>query len=74
MTKEQMEACFGCEDIEEFCLALEKTFAFRFNGPAFCAISMMSDAQEQIAFCDAEGARKTLNRAKYLLEKYGSKA
>jgi len=35
--------------------------------PAELAVSMMSDAQEQIALGATEAARQTLNAAKYLL-------
>lgn len=71
--KENMLNMFGCESIEEFCSMLEKTFTFRYQGAAFCAMSMMSDAQEQMERGDTEAARKTLNRAKYVLSTYCGK-
>lgn len=50
--------------------AVAESLAFRFQGPAFYAFSMMSDAQHEIAHGMAEDARQTLNRAKWILSTY----
>lgn len=39
-------------------------------GPAMCAMSLMSDAQEEIAHGMTEQARQTLNRAKWVVSTY----
>ena len=39
-------------------------------GPAMCAMSLMSDAQEEIAHGMPEQARQTLNRAKWVVSTY----
>lgn len=71
MTKEAMLEMFGCEDIVAFADAVKRTFGFKHHGVSFCVMSMLSDAQEEMAHGDCEAARKTLNRAKYLLSELG---
>lgn len=39
-------------------------------GPAMCAMSLMSDAQEEVSHGMAEQARQTINRAKWVLSTY----
>ena len=43
------------------------SITYKFSGANMVVAGLMSDAQEQMAFGDTEGARKTLNRAKGLL-------
>ena len=50
--------------------AVESSSTFKFSGPAMVAASWMSDAQEEIAHGMSESARKTLNRAKFVLFEY----
>ena len=65
---------FGClaEDIDA---AVTGTITYRVDGNLTearleVAESMLSDAQEAMHFGDAEGARQTINRVKYLLRHY----
>jgi hypothetical protein len=55
--------------------AVESSPSFRFSGPAMVVASMMSDAQEMVAYGhpDAntlEDQRQLLNRAKFVLMTY----
>lgn len=55
--------------------AVESGITFKFTGPAMVVASMMSDAQEIIAFSGndemaREDARQLLNRAKWVLATY----
>ena len=62
---------FGCTEAQ-MRDAVEDSLTFRFQGPAFMAASLMSDAQEELNF-DIEAARQTLNRAKWILFTYCEK-
>jgi hypothetical protein len=46
------------------------SMTMKFAGPAMCVMSLMSDAQEEVAHGMAEQARQTLNRAKWTLSTY----
>jgi hypothetical protein len=55
--------------------AVESSPSFRFSGPAMVVASMMSDAQEMMAyeqpdFNTIEDQRQLLNRAKFVLMTY----
>ena len=55
--------------------AVESSSTFRFSGPAMVVASMMSDAQEMMAyeqpdFNTIEDQRQLLNRAKFVLFTY----
>jgi len=60
---------FGCTE-QQMREAVEESFTFRFAGPAMMAMSLMSDAQEEIVRELDEDARQTLNRAKWILSTY----
>jgi len=60
---------FGCTE-QQMRTAVEESFTFRFSGPAMMAMSLMSDAQEEIERDMNEDARQTLNRAKWILATY----
>ena len=60
---------FGCTT-EQMREAVEESLSFRFSGPAMYAMSLMSDAQEEIARGLEEDARQTLNRAKWIVSTY----
>jgi len=60
---------FGCT-VAQMREAVEESLTFRFAGPAMYAMSMMSDAQEEILRDMNEDARQTLNRAKWILSTY----
>ena len=62
---------FGCTEAQ-MRDAVEESLTFRFQGPAFMAASLMSDAQEEMKW-DAECARQTLNRAKWIIFEYCTK-
>jgi hypothetical protein len=58
--------------------AVESSLTFRHSGPAMMVASLMSDAQEMMAyeqpdFNTIEDQRQTLNRAKWILFEYVTK-
>ena len=60
---------YGCTE-QQMREAIEESLTFRFSGPAMMAMSLMSDAQEEIVRDLDEDARQTLNRAKWILSTY----
>ena len=55
--------------------AIESSITFKFSGPAMIVASMMSDAQEMMAYSEPdantiEDQRQLLNRAKWVLMTY----
>ena len=69
-TKEiQQIGMYGCTE-ENLRESVENSITFKLSGPAMIAAGMMSDAQEEIAYGMNEEARKTLNRAKWVLFTY----
>ena len=65
---------YGCTE-SEMRVAVESSSTFRFSGPAMVVASMMSDAQEIMAyeqpdFNTIEDQRQLLNRAKFVLFEY----
>lgn len=60
-------AIYGCADMEGFVDSIVDTITYQACGANMIIAGLMSDAQEQLAHGDAEGARQTLNRAKHLL-------
>ena len=74
-TKEIREVgMYGCTEAQ-MREAVESGSTFRFSGPAMVVASMMSDAQEMMAykqpdFNTIEDQRQLLNRAKFVLFTY----
>jgi len=74
-TKEIREVgMYGCTEAQ-MREAVESSPSFRFSGPAMVVASMMSDAQEMMAyeqpdFNTIEDQRQLLNRAKWILFEY----
>ena len=62
---------FGCTEAQ-MREAVEDSLTFRFQGAAFMAASLISDAQEEMKW-DSENARQTLNRAKWIIFEYCTK-
>lgn len=69
---------FGCTEAQ-MREAVEESLTFRFSGPAMYAASLMSDAQEMVAYGPydsdtlaniMEDQRQLLNRAKWILFNY----
>jgi hypothetical protein len=65
---------YGCTEAQ-MREAVESSSTFRFSGPAMVVASMMSDAQEMMAyeqpdFNTIEDQRQLLNRAKFVLFEY----
>ena len=65
---------YGCTEAQ-MREAVESGSTFRFSGPAMVVASMMSDAQEMMAyeqpdFNTIEDQRQLLNRAKFVLMTY----
>ncbi len=61
---------FGCH-MDDFSQSVEESLTFKFSGPGAVVVSLMSDAQEEIYRGMYDEARQTLNRAKWLMDKYG---
>ncbi len=57
---------YGC-NFQEFLADVANSITYKFSGANMVVAGLMSDAQEQMAFGDTEGARKTLNLAKGVL-------
>lgn len=66
MTAEKNLATYGVKYLDEFVAGIENSLTYKMTGGFMVVAGLMSDAQEQMAFGDVEGARKTLNLAKYL--------
>ena len=69
---------YGCTEAE-MREAVEQSLTYRFSGPVMYAASMMSDAQEMVAYGPYDGdtlanlmedQRQLLNRAKWVLFTY----
>lgn len=77
VNKDREFRMYGCS-ISDFKESLEDSFTFKVSGPAMCAMSLMSDAQEILArdtdgtfsLYQGEEVRQTLNRAKWILSEY----
>ena len=72
MTSPAEKNMYGCS-IEDFRESVEDSFTFKVSGYAMVVAGLMSDAQEELAYGNNEGARQTLNRAKWVLFEYGMK-
>jgi hypothetical protein len=57
---------YGC-NFQAFLDSVTNSITYKFSGANMIVAGLMSDAQEQMAFGDTEGARQTLNRAKGVL-------
>ena len=57
---------YGC-NINKFINSVTNSITYKCSGANMVVAGIMSDAQEQMAFGDVEGARQSLNRAKALL-------
>ena len=57
---------YGC-NFQNFLESVTGSITYKLSGANMIVAGLMSDAQEQIAFGDTEGARLTLNRAKGVL-------
>ena len=74
-TKEIREVgMYGCTEAQ-MREAVESSSSFKFSGPAMVVASMLSDAQEMLAyeqpdFNTIEDQRQLLNRAKFVLFTY----
>jgi len=67
--EQKQVAMFGCTG-DELKHMVETSLTFKISGPVMLAMGMMSDAQEELAFGHPDNARKTLNRAKFVLMEY----
>lgn len=68
--KERQNAMYGC-DLEDFIESVEQSMTFQLPcGKMMVIMSILSDAQEEIAMGQANRARQTVNRAKYLVQRY----
>ncbi len=60
---------YGCT-VAEMTEAIEGSLTFKVAGAAMCAMSLMSDAQEELQHGMTEQARQTLNRAKWVVSRH----
>ena len=58
---------YGVANIDAYIESVKDSFTYEVTGGNMIVAGLMSDAQEQMAFGDTEGARKTLNIAKAIL-------
>jgi hypothetical protein len=75
MTNTEREVLMYGTTLAELRESVEDSLSFRFQGPAMVAASMMSDAQEMMAYFSptartVEEQRQLLNRAKWVLFTY----
>ena len=74
LQREKEIRMYGCTEAQ-MREAVEQSLTYRFSGPAMYVASMMSDAQEMMAyeqpdFNTIEDQRQLLNRAKFVLFEY----
>jgi hypothetical protein len=74
MQRQREIRMYGCTEAQ-MREAVESSSTFKFSGPAMVVASMMSDAQEMMAyeqpsFATIEAQRQLLNRAKFVLFEY----
>jgi hypothetical protein len=58
---------YGFVSIDAYIASVKDSFTYKFTGGNMIVAGLMSDAQEQMAHGDTEGARKTLNIAKTIM-------
>ena len=61
------EQMYGFADFDAYIDSVKGSISYRFSGANMVVAGLMSDAQEQMAHDDTEGARQTLNIAKAVL-------
>jgi hypothetical protein len=61
--------CYGCLE-KDLRASIENSLTFKHSGPGMIAMSMLSDAQEEIERNMNEQARQTINRAKWVIATY----
>jgi hypothetical protein len=67
VTQSNNQAMYGVNDINAYIESVKNSITYKFTGANMVVAGLISDAQEQMAFDDTEGARKTLNIAKAIL-------
>jgi hypothetical protein len=67
VTQSNNQAMYGVNDIDQYIASVKNSLTYKLTGGNMIVAGLMSDAQEQMAFGDTEGARKTLNIAKAIL-------
>ena len=58
---------YGTDDVQGFLDSCYDSLTFQVMGGGGVVVSLLSDAQEEMAHGNCEGARQTINRAKALL-------
>ena len=74
MQRQRQINMYGCTEAD-LRNSIESSITFKVSGPAMIVASMMSDAQEMMAyeqpsFATIEAQRQLLNRAKFVLFEY----
>jgi len=63
------QRCFGC-NMDAFVASVENSITFQAAGPSMVIMSLLSDAQHEVEYGMKEEARMTINRAKFLIDRY----
>ena len=66
MNDTQARTMYGVNDMTAYFEDAKASMTYRFTGGFMLVASLMSDAQELMAYGSVEEARQMLNRAKYL--------
>jgi hypothetical protein len=61
------KSMYGFDDIDGYIDQVKESITYQFEGGNFVVSGLMSDAQEQMSYGNTEGARKTLNIAKFIM-------
>lgn len=72
MTKEKSLKMFGVDSISDYMESVKSSMPYKAGGMEMVIVSLLSDAQEEIANGMAEEARQTINRVKFLVMNNGN--
>ena len=71
MTEEHIKR-YGVPKMKDFVESVKNSTAYKVGGLEMVIVSLLSDAQEEIANGMSEQARQTINRVKYLVIENGN--
>lgn len=69
--KERRQQMFGVDDMDAFVKQAKESFTYTEDGGKDIIMNLLSDAQHELARGFDDRARRTINRAKYLLTEEG---
>lgn len=67
MDSEKTLKMFGVEDLDAFVEEIKESITYQVGGKNMSIMSLLSDAQEELAVGASESVRQTINLAKFLL-------